>query len=254
MDIDHSDDLLNLLRDEDPEVTEEELNIVPIKGKEIPNELLELAPAPDVKTRVYIDSPYIKELTSEDFNITNATLIDLKNEPEYKGYWFIVFIEESNKGKEFLQRWIELSRIVKKDFTNLAYCNFTFEKKIFENFKDLRKIDYINHPFKWAKFTEVPFMMVYRDWWPCGFYNGALYQQDLVNYIMDKIPDSLIELDKQNFRRMDYGQMVEESERRLETEELKERGKKEEVKRKQKITEIDPRKQEVSEGINFLSS
>ena len=244
----------------DPEISKEELNVVPIQRETRPEELRPLYPAPDIKTRVYTDYTYIKELTDSDFNISGETLIDLtRNKEDIKisnGYFFILFIDESSLGKEYLQRWLELAQIVKDDYCNLAYVNLSFEKKILENFKKLASIENINHPFYWARFMEIPFMMVYKNHWPVGFYNGAKNQNSLVKFIIEEIYESLSNIDKNHFRRNEVSELIEEeikeSEKKIESYSIKEKAELEDRKEKEKIKNLDPRKQEILDSVNYL--
>lgn len=248
--------LKDILAEEEPEVEKEDLNVVEVKPEEVPREVTFPAPTPSVKTRIYTNYLFLKEFLDNDFNTEQPTLIDLKRENLKKdkmndGFWFIVFLDETQTGREFLQRWLELAQIVKADYLNLGYCNLTFEKKIFNSFKDLGKVDNIDHPFAWAKFTEIPFMMVFRNHWPQGFYNGPLSQQAVVNYIMDDASNPLVVLEKTHPRRLNFNKEIFDSERKLEEEDLREKAKKEDEKRKEELKDIDPRKQEISSGVDF---
>lgn len=251
-------DLKDILAEQNPEVEKEDLNIVPVKPEEAPEEVIFPAPTPDIKTRIYTNYLFLKEFTDEDFNTEQPTLIDLKRENLKKekindGFWFIVFIDETQIGRQFLQLWLELAQIVKVDYLNLGYCNLTFQKNIFNAFKELGKIENIDHPFAWSKFVEIPFMLTFRNHWPQGFYNGPIGQQSLVNYIMDEASDPLVILDKKHPRRLNFQNQIFESEKRLVAEDLKEKAKKEDEKRKEELKNIDPRTQEITDGnINFF--
>lgn len=247
-------DLKELLAEREPEVEKDDLNIIEIKPEEVPEEVSFPAPTPDIKTRIYTNYIFLKEFLNEDFNIEQPTLIDLKKE----GFWFIVFIDETQAGREFLQRWLELAQIVKADYLNLGYCNLTFEKKIFDNFKSLNKVENIDHPFHWAKYLQTPFMMVYRNSWPVGFYTGDMNQQALVNYIIEDASNPLVELTKINKRRVNpYREAnIIKNERNLregfKEDDLREKAKKEDQKEKEKLKNIDSRSQEISHSVNFL--
>jgi len=255
----NNEEVENLLLKNLPELNKEDLNVVPVNIDKITPEVnIPPPPPPDIKTRTYVDYIFLKEFLEKDFNLDQATLIDLKRKNEQgqdinQNTWFIVFIDESNRGKKFLQTWLELAQIVKSDYLNLGFCNLTFENKVFENFKKLSLLENINHPFNWAKFTEIPYMMVFRNRWPEGFYNGPMNQLALVDFIATKASDALIKLDTKHPRRVDFSNQIFESEKRLEKEELREKAKKEDQKRKEDLKEIDPSKQEISEGVNFLS-
>lgn len=246
-------ELRELLGAEEPEIAEEKPEIVSVQPEARPEEVTLPAPTPDIKTRIYANYPYLKEFTDADFNTQEATLIDLNREKFKKGFWFIVFIDESQTGKEFLQRWLELAQFIKEDYLKLAYCNLTFEKKIFNNFKELGKIENIDHPFSWAKYVQVPFILTYRNSWPQGFYTGEIKQQDLINYIIDEASNPLVVLSKENIRRKNN--IVIRSEEKLEKEfkieDLRNRAFQEDKTRKEKLKNTNFQTQEISEGFKF---
>lgn len=251
-------DLKDILAEQEPEVEKDDLNVIEVEPEEAPKEVTFPAPTPDIKTRIYTNYMFLKEFTDDDFNTDQPTLIDLKRENFKKekindGFWFILFLDETQTGREFLQLWLELAQIVKADYLNLGYCNLTFEKKTFNVFKDLGKIENVDHPFAWAKFTEIPFMMTFRNHWPQGFYNGPMGQQSIVNYIMDEASNPLVILEKTHPRRLNFKNQIFESEKRLVAEDLREKAKKEDEKRKEELKDVDPRTQEIADsGVNFL--
>ena len=246
-------DLRELLGEEEPELIKEKPEIVSVQPKEQPQEIRLPAPTPDIKTRIYANYPYLKEFTDKDFNIDQATLIDLNRDFFKKDFWFIVFIDESEVGKEFLQRWLELAQFIKEDYLKLGYCNLTFEKKIFNNFKELGRIENINHPFSWAKYVQVPFMLIYRNSWPQGFYSGEIKQQNLINYIIDEASNPLVILSKENIRRKNN--IVIRNEKKLEKEfkeeDLRNKAYQEDKKRKEELKKLNYKTQEIGERFNF---
>ena len=148
---------------------------------------------PIVITRTYINYKYMREFKDEDFDLYSKTMIDLKVDRE-KGEqqnampYFILFMAETNAvSKDYLQTWLQLSRIIKNDKCYLGFCNLDFEKGIFNNFKKLREKEYLDHPFHWARYIETPFMMVYRGGWPQGFYNDSMNLQKLIEYCNDYV-------------------------------------------------------------------
>jgi hypothetical protein len=253
MDLSESEAYKNLIQQQEPEVEKDDLDIVPIKEEEVPPEVVEPIPTPDIKTRIYVDYPYLREFLTKDFDVNEPTMIDLIRDDENNvGYWFILFMDESVSGRNRLQEWLELSQIVKNDYCKLGYCNLTFEKGIFARFRELGKVENLNHPFAWAKFLEVPFMMVYRDHWPQGFYNGPMSQKSVVDFIMLKAGNGLIEIEKDHPRRRDFSGQIFQSEKKLEEVELREKAKEEDKKKQEELKEVDPRTQQVSRGVNFL--
>ena len=254
MDLNELNVIKGRLEEQEPDVDTNDLDIIPVKQEEAPPELekVEENINPDIKTRVYISYPYLKELLSDDFNINEPTMIDLVRKEENSGYWFVLFMDESVQGRNFLQLWLELAQIVKNDYVKMAYCNLTFEKEIFKKFRELGKVENLDHPFAWAKFLEVPFMMVYRNFWPQGFYNGPMSQKAIVDFIMLKANNGLIEIEKTHPRRRDFSGQIFQSEKKLEVEELREKAKEEDKKKQEELKEIDPRTQQVTHGVNFL--
>lgn len=249
--------LKELLQEDEPEVEPENLNVVEVKPEEFPPEVNFPAPTPDIKTRIYTNYIFLKEFLDKDFNVDEPTMIDLKREKENEGFWFIIFLDETQSGRELLQRWLELAQIIKKDYLNLGYCNITFEKKIFTNFKNLTKIENIDHPFYWARYIQIPFMLVYRNYWPVGFYLGDLNQQALVNFVIDEASNPLVELNKVFKRRTNIMRetQIMESERKLKEgykeEELRDKAFEEDKKRKDELKKIDFRNQEITRGVSL---
>ena len=148
---------------------------------------------PIVITRTYINYRYMREFKDEDFDLSSKTMIDLKVDRE-KGEqqnampYFILFMAETNSvSKNYLQTWLQLSRTIKNDKCYLGFCNLDFEKGIFNKFKKLREKEYLDHPFHWARYVEIPFMMVYRGGWPQGFYNDSMNLQKLIEYCNDYV-------------------------------------------------------------------
>jgi hypothetical protein len=241
--------LKNILKDEDPDIQEEDLNIV---KSEPP--LKEFSKSPEFKTRIYIEFPYLKELTEKDFDLESPTLISLKREYENNGNWLILFTDESVLGKNYLQRILEIARILKNDYCKIGYANLSYEKKILENFKKLSNIEEINNPFWWARLQGVPWFLVYRNFWPVGYYSGKVNQTNLATFIVKKVGDSLAKIDKEDFlTNVDniYGPEIDKSEEKIKTEELLERAKEEDKQKKEDITKINPREQIISDSVDL---
>lgn len=244
----------------DPGVKKEELNVIPVEKISKPDEIVIPDPEPIIATRIYIDYIYLKELKDNDYNLDSYTMIDLsRNKDDIKisdGYYFILFTNESKIGREYLQRWLELAKIVKEDYCKMAYTNLTFEKKILNNFKSLANIEHLYHPFNWAKFIEVPFMLVYKNHWPVGFYNGEANQASLMKFIIEDIYENLKPIKKNHIKRKDIRDMVgnknsyEES--KIKKEAIKNRAIENDKIKKENIKNIDPRKQEILSDTDYL--
>jgi len=248
------DYLKELLKEEDPDLEDGDVNIVKSKPESSALQLNTVPLDPEFKTRIYIEFPYLKELTEKDFDLESPTLISLKRDYQNEGNWLILFTDESNLGKNYLQRILEIARILKNDYCKIGYVNLSYEKKILENFKKMTNIEEINNPFWWAKLKGIPWFLVYRSFWPVGYYSGKVNQTNLASFIVKKISDPLVKIDKENFlTNVDniYADALDKSEERIETDQLLERAKEEDNKRKEDITRINPREQTISDAVDF---
>lgn len=142
-------------------------------------------------TRSYIKYNYLRELKDNDFDLENKSLITLVIDEEHeenKEPHFILFMKESNENsKKYLQQFLNLAKAIKNDKCEIAFVNLEFEEKILENFKKLGTKECIDHPYCWARFTETPFIMVYRDGWPQGFYNGSVNPKNMSDFCTDVV-------------------------------------------------------------------
>jgi hypothetical protein len=253
MDLGDIDVYENVKNEED-----ENLNVETINPNQLPQEIQDndIEILPDIKTRSYIDYPYLKELTENDFDLETYTLIDLKRknikgEEINEGNWIILFMDESKNGKIYLQRFLEIAQILKNNYCKIGYVNLSFEKKIFKNFRELSDIKQINNPMSWAKITNIPFIMVYRERWASGFYNQELNQENLADFIINKVSNALSLIDKTANKLNNYKSQIINSEKNIERQALLERAKEQDNKEKEKIKEIDTRKQVISSSVNF---
>ena len=142
-------------------------------------------------TRSYINYKYLRELKDETFDLENKSLISLKTDEENeinKEPHLILFMKESNENsKKYLKQFLNLAISIKNDKCQIAFINLEFEQKTLENFKKLGTKECIDHPYCWARFTETPFIMVYRDGWPQGFYNGSVNPKSMSEFCTDVV-------------------------------------------------------------------
>lgn len=240
--------------EEDYEVDEPEVEN--INNNEVPLEFKEPDVAPKLRSRVYVNYPYLKELRDSDFCLKSRTLIDFNIKDVdinnlNVGAWFVLFHDESAASQKYLRVWLELARIVRNDRCYLAHCNLAFEKKIYKNFLALGDRNNINHPFAWAKYREAPFMMVYRDSWPQGFYNGTIYLQELIDFCAEEVANDNRELSKMFVRRRDIQEEIITRDRAILRQIAVERKKARELQEKEKEKEIDPSRQKIARAVDF---
>lgn len=213
-------------------------------------------PEPKVTLRSYISYEYLKEFYQGDFDLNSKTLINLlttdtEQKPVNTGNWLILFCDESKVSKKYLKTFLTLAQQTKDYNCNLGFCNILFEKEISNNFKKLADNDNVSHPFRWARYTECPFVMVYREGWPQGFYNGGLYYAELVNFCIDVVQKQEVEVSHKHERSKEMIKSLIARETKI-LEDLKREDKvtyKREEKRENK--KIDPRQQTVAHAVEF---
>lgn len=246
----------NLLSDGEYETPE--VDVTKVNNNEIPVSFKEPKISPELIARLYINYPYLKELRNEDFNIKSRTLIDFKEMDEdgaaiNKGAWFILFHDQSATSQKYLRAWIELARTIGNNSCYLGHCNLNFEEKIKNNFIKLGDKEYINHPFSWAKLVETPFLMVYRDSWPQGFYNGTMFLEELVDFCVEIVKNDNFEITKKFTRRKNIRDEVIARDKKLLRAITLEKAKEREEKEKEKEKEIDTRTQKIARGVDFTT-
>ena len=228
-----------------------------INNNEVPEEFKAPDITPELLTRTYVNYPYLKELRDSDFDLKSRTLIDFVSKDEdisnlNIGAWFVLFHDESAASRKYLRIWTELARTIKNNRCYLGHCNITFEKKIYQNFVKLGDRDNVNHPFAWAKYREAPFMMVYRDSWPQGFYNGTVYLAELVDFCNEEVTNDMKEISKMFVRRTDLREEILMRDREILKQLSRERKIEREKKEKKEEKEIDTNNQKISRGVDFL--
>jgi len=253
------DDELNFERyglDED-DLYEAEPDIEKINNDEVPASFKKLEAPVGLKYRTYVSHPYLKELRDSDFDTKSRVLIDFVSKDEdiqnlNIGSWLVLFHDESDISQKYLKTWVELAKTVGNDKCYLGHCNLTFEKRIYKNFLKLNNRDFINHPFAWAKFREAPFIMVYRDSWPQGFYNGSLFLDELVDFCIENVSNDTKEMSKTFVRRRDIREEILTRDKNILKDLALEKRRKREKEELKVEKEIDPSKQKIARSIDFL--
>lgn len=249
------------LTDEQSQITTDDIKIEEAGPDEFPKEAKDPFTQPVIITRTYTEFPFLQEFNTEDFNLDSYTKIDFKRsklDDEGKdkivnqGYYLILFMDESNTSKDYFKRILDLSSITRDTRGKLGYCNIFFEKKIMKAFQDLGDIKHIHHPYYWARYIETPFLMIYKEHWPLGFYNGNMRLDDLLSYVRDVLSNPVSENDKKHILRKDISMAITKIERKFDLEEEKRKLREKQEKQKQQLKELDSKKQEVLEGVNFL--
>jgi hypothetical protein len=249
------------LADEQTQVTEDDIQIEHIEPNEFPQEVRDPLTEPVIITRTYTEYPFLKEFSTEDFNLLSDTKIDLKRtklNDEGKdmivnnGYYLILFMDESSVSKQYFKRILDLSTITRETKGKLAYCNVFFEKKIMKAFQDLNEIKHIHHPFYWARYIETPFLMIYKEHWPQGFYNGNMRLDDLMSYVRDELSNPLSQVDQRHILRKDISMAISKVERKFDLEEEKQKLHEKQEQQRIELKKLDTKRQMVAEGVNFM--
>jgi hypothetical protein len=207
---------------------------------------------PLLKSRTYIDYPYLTELEDAEFDIESATMINLSEEMSKREHpFFILFIKQDPESQRYLKIWLTIAEMVKNEHCDMAFCNLQFEKKVNQNFKKLGERKFFSHPFFWARYQRAPFALVYRDGWPQGFYNGGFFPQDLLAFITDRVNNPAASFDKNQKIRPDLISSLRKREMELMNELDDTREREDEYDEKMKLKEMDPREQIIAHAVKF---
>lgn len=143
----------------------------------------------EIISQTHVMYQYLTELKEKNFNVEEKTLIDLiitdKEDNEIEKRIkpnLILFISENKLSKSFLKIFLQLAKEIKDDKCELCYCNLDFEDQVLKNFKILNEKENLDHPFRWAKFVESPFILGYKEGWPVGIYNYSVDVQSLIEF------------------------------------------------------------------------
>lgn len=249
------------LADEQGQITDADIQLEQIEPNEFPTEVKDPLTEPVIITRTYTEYPFLKEFSTSDFNLDSSTKIDLKRttvNDEGKeiaannGYYLILFMDESSVSKQYFKRILDLSTITRETKGKLGYCNIFFEKKILKAFQDLNEIKNIHHPFYWARYIETPFLMIYKENWPQGFYNGNMRLDDLMSYVRDELSNPLSQVDQRHILRKDISMAISKVERKFDLEEEKRKLREKQEQQRIELKKLDTKKQMIAKGVNFL--
>jgi len=120
----------------------------------------------------------VKILKNEDFNTNSEDLISLKN----KLCSVILFYVENKESKLLSELWELIAKKIPGNI--LCACNLNSEVKISQAFIQVKQNQ--NHPFYWTGIQQAPFILIYRDGWPQGFYNGTRSISAISDFILSQ--------------------------------------------------------------------
>ena len=211
---------------------------------------------PKYITRQYIQYPFLKEFKDSDFDLKSKTLIDFKTiDDEGKtineGNWLVLFCDESEVSSKYLKMWTKLAQAIKDTKCYIGFCNLSFENRVLKAFQTLDNPIYINHPYYWARFIESPFIVVYRDSWPQGFYNGGLFFTDLVNFCTFTVANSTIDVSKEHYRRPELLEELRTRESQILKELMQEERAEKQKEDREIMKQVDPRNQVIAHAVDF---
>ena len=117
----------------------------------------------------------VRPLREADFMLDSDSLITLK----YKGCMLVLFYSSNNESINLAKIWaLVASQIAGPIF---AAVNLNYETRVAEAFT---KLHALNSPLRWAALRGIPFILVYQNGWPVGFYNGERAVQPIVDYAL----------------------------------------------------------------------
>lgn len=115
----------------------------------------------------------VKQLTEDDFELDSDTYIRLR----YKSCMLILFYNDNIESQNLLQIWnIAGKQVVGPVFGSV---NLNNNKLLAQAFT---KLNMENSSLHWAALKTMPFILVYQNRWPIGFYNGERTVQAIIDY------------------------------------------------------------------------
>ncbi len=215
---------------------------------------------PKLLKRTYIDYIYLTELRDTDFDLKSLTMINFR-EKESDGLppvrlkldrpYFVLFTKQDPESQRYLKMWLKIAESIKSEFCEMSFCNLEFERGISEKFNLLAQRRFISHPFYWARYQTMPFILVYRDGWPQGFYNGGFFFQDLINFAATEVPDPTRDLERFQKSRPSYLTALRKREMELMNELDDERQREETVEKKEKLKSMVTSEQSIAHAVGF---
>jgi len=115
----------------------------------------------------------VKQLTQEDFELDSDAQIKLKN----NSCVLVLFYNDNVESKNLLEIWNSAGKqTVGPIFASLNLNQNRILAQAFTN------LNMKNTSLHWAALKTIPFILVYQNRWPIGFYNGERSVQDLIDY------------------------------------------------------------------------
>ncbi len=115
----------------------------------------------------------VKQLTQDDFELESDASIKLR----YPSCILVLFYNNNIESKNLLQIWNTAGQqVVGPIFASL---NLMENKSLAQAFINLNMQ---NSALHWAALKTMPFILVYQNRWPIGFYNGERSVQALVDF------------------------------------------------------------------------
>jgi len=122
--------------------------------------------------RVFTPNP-IKNLEDEDFELSGAIKIMLK----LKDCLIVLFYADNLESNNLADVWQSVGQ---QGIGNVfAACNLRINPKISTAFNELNML---NSSLHWAALKTVPFILVYQNGFPIGFYNGDRSVQSILDF------------------------------------------------------------------------
>jgi hypothetical protein len=115
----------------------------------------------------------VKQLTQDDFELESDAPIKLR----YKSCMIVLFYNNNIESQNLLQIWNTAGKQVVGPI--FASIDLNKNKLLAQAFTNLNME---NSSLHWAALKTMPFIIVYQNRWPVGFYNGERTVQDLIDY------------------------------------------------------------------------
>lgn len=135
----------------------------------------------------------IKRLTGDDFSLDTRDKLCLYSD----ACTLVLFYNESIESKYILNAF----KISAETITSMSFgaCHMALEKRVAEAFMTLKSKP--DHPLSWCSERPFPFVLVYRNGFPVGFYDGPADAQILTGFCLNVACKT--EFHSRNFRLID---------------------------------------------------
>ena len=115
----------------------------------------------------------VKQLTQDDFELDSDAPIKLR----YNSCIIILFYNNNIESNNLVQLWnTAATQVAGPTFASINLMNNRALAKAFTN------LNMKNSALHWAGLRTMPFILVYQNRWPIGFYNGERTVQDFIDY------------------------------------------------------------------------